>query len=266
MADNAEIDMVYVVTPNGLHPEHVIKAAEAGKHVLCEKPMANSVREAEQMIQACRSAKRLLAIAYRCQFEPHHQECMRLAREKVFGELKMIEAGFGFQIGDPNQWRLKKALAGGGALMDVGVYALQACRYLAREEPTEVSALETKTDREKFKEVDETITWQMSFPSGVLAYCSTTYRFNGINRFTAYAEKGWFGLDPAYSYSGIQGKTSKEPISFPQIDHFAAEMDDFAACIAANKPSRVSGEEGLKDLKVVEAIYRSIASGKKEKV
>lgn len=260
--DNPDIDVVYVVTPNGLHKEHTLKAAKAGKHVLCEKPMANSAKDCEVMIEACQKAGVKLAVGYRCQFEPHSLECIRIAREKEFGDIKIIEAGFGFKIGDPKQWRLRADLAGGGALMDVGIYALQACRYLTGEEPVQVSAMETRTDPVKFAEVDESITWQMTFPSGGIAYCSTSYNVNGINRYTAYADKGWFGLDPAYSYGGIKGKTSKGPIDFPQIDQFAAEMDDFALCILENRQSKVSGEEGLRDLKVIEGIYKSIKSAK----
>jgi predicted dehydrogenase len=267
MADNPAIDVVYVVTPNALHAEHTIKAAKAGKHVLSEKPMETSVAKCQSMIDACHGANRKLAIGYRCRFEPHHQECIRIAREKDFGSLKIIEAGFGFRIGDPNQWRLKHALAGGGALMDVGVYALQASRYISGEEPVEVSAIETKTDPVKFKEVDESIVWQLKFPSGAIAYCSTSYNVNGINRFTAYADTGWFGLDPAYSYSGIKGRRSdNKPLTFDQVDHFAAEMDDFAACILDNKPSRVSGEEGLRDVRILMAIYDSIKTGKAVKL
>ena len=177
---------------------------------------------------------------------------------------KLIEAGFGFRIGDPNQWRLKHALAGGGALMDVGIYALQATRYISGEEPILLSAMETRTDPVKFKEVDETIVWQLKFPSGVIAYCSTTYLVNGINRFTAYCEKGWFGLDPAYSYSGIKGRRGDgKEISFEQIDPFAAEMDNFAQCILNNTPSKVSGEEGLRDIRILTAIYESIRQGGK---
>jgi predicted dehydrogenase len=267
MNDNPDIDVVYVVTPNALHGAHTLKAAEAGKHVLCEKPMEVSARKCGEMIEACKKAKVQLAIGYRCQFEPHNLECMRLAREKPFGGLKIIEAGFGFRIGDPKQWRLQRDLAGGGALMDVGIYALQATRYLTGEEPAVLSALETKTDPVKFKEVDETITWQMKFPSGVIAYCSTSYNVNGINRYTAYADNGWFGLDPAYSYSGIRGRRSdNQPLSFDQIDHFAAEMDDFAQCVLNNKPTRVPGEEGLRDLKILTAIYESIRKGREVKL
>ena len=223
--------------------------------------MANSAADCEAMIAACKKANRKLAIGYRCHFEPHHQEIMRLAREKTFGEMKMIEAGFGFRLGNPNQWRLKADLAGGGALMDVGIYALQACRYLTGEEPSLISAIETKTDFEKFKEVDETIVWTMTFPSGVIANCSTTYNFNGVKHCKASCSDGWFELDPAYGYDGITGMTSKGELKLESGDQFAAEMDDFAKCITENKESRVSGEEGLKDLIAVEAIYKSIRTG-----
>jgi predicted dehydrogenase len=267
LADNPDIDVVYVVTPNALHAEHTVKAARAGKHVLCEKPMEVSVKKCQEMIDACKKANVKLAVGYRCQFEPHHLECIRLARSKEFGDVKIIEAGFGFRIGDPTQWRLKHALAGGGALMDVGIYALQTTRYITGEEPIVVSAFETKTDPVKFKEVDESIVWQLKFPSGAIAYCSTTYLVNGINRFTAYCEKGWFGMEPAYSYRGNMGRRSdKKDLKFEQIDHFAAEMDDFAQCILNDKPSKVAGEEGLRDVKILMAIYESIKKGRPVKL
>lgn len=263
MADNPDIDVVYVVTPNGLHAEHTIKAAKAGKHVLCEKPMEVSVEKCQQMIDACKAANRLLAIGYRCHFDPANQECIRLARQEVFGKTKVIQAGFGFHIGDPNQWRLKRELAGGGALMDVGIYALQATRYLSGEEPISVSAIETKTDPVKFKEVDESITWQLKFPSGIIANCVTTYAISGIDFHSVYAEKGNFGLNPAYNYDGNRGgRSDGQGIHFPPVDQFAAEMDDFAQCIMQNKTSTVSGEEGLRDIRIITAIYESISSGK----
>ena len=262
LRDDPDIDAVYVVTPNGLHAEHTIRAARAGKHVLCEKPMANSAAECRAMIEACDDAGVRLAVGYRCRFEPHHLECMRLAREREFGAIRHIEAGFGFRIGDPRQWRLRADLAGGGALMDVGIYALQTCRVLTGEEPEIISAIETKTDLEKFVDVDETVVWEMRFPSGVTASCTTSYNFNGLNRFRALAERGWFGLDPAYSYTGLAGATSRGPLSLPAVDQFAAEIDDFALCILEGRESIVSGEEGLRDLLAIEAIYESIRSGR----
>jgi predicted dehydrogenase len=268
IVNDPEIDVVYIVLPNGMHHEFTIRAAKAGKHVFCEKPMANSTKECTEMIKACEAAKRQLGIGYRCQFVPHHLEAMRIAREQVFGPLQHLDAGFGFAIGDPKQWRLRKNLAGGGALMDVGIYALQACRYLSGEEPVEVTAFETKTDLVKFAEVDETIQWMMKFPSGLTANCVTTYRYNGCEHVTAYGSKGSFGMKPCYSYKNLAGWTSNPNIPFnaPQTDHFLTEMDAFSLAIIENRPFEPSGAEGLRDLKVVEAIYRSIASGKKETV
>jgi predicted dehydrogenase len=265
IASDDSIDIVYVVLPNSMHAEFTIRAAKAGKHVLCEKPMANTAEECREMIAACKKADRKLAIGYRCQYEPHHLYCMNLAKTKELGAIKHIEAGFGFKIGDPTQWRLKKKLAGGGALMDVGIYALQACRYLTGEEPVSVIAQETKTDAVKFAEVDESIAWMMKFPSGVVAHCTTTYSLNGINRFHATTENGYIRMDPAYSYNDNRLETargtSRGETKLAQVDQFATEMDEFAKCILENKPSKVSGEEGLKDMLVVEAIYDSIKTG-----
>lgn len=267
MRDNRDIDVVYVVTPNALHAEHTIKAARAGKHVLCEKPMEVSTEKCQAMIAECKQAGKQLAIAYRCQFEPHHLECVRLAREKTFGDVRIVEAGFGFPIGDPKQWRLNHALAGGGALMDVGIYALQAARMLIGEEPILVSAQETKTDPVKFKDVDESMTWELKFPGGAIAYSSTTYKVGGINRFTAYADRGWFGMDPAYGYNNNRGRRSDgKELKFDSIDQFAAEMDDFAQCILNNKPTKVPGEEGLRDVKIITAIYEAARTGKSVKL
>lgn len=261
IADNDDIDIVYVVLPNSMHAEYTIRAAKAGKHVFCEKPMANSSEDCRKMINACRDAGKKLGIGYRCQFEPHHLECMKLAAEKTFGELKHITAGFGFKIGNPKQWRLNKELAGGGPLMDVGVYALQACRYLAGGEPESISAMELKTDPVKFAQVEETLNWSMQI-GNVSCSCQTSYAYNGINAFHAYGTKGHFGLSPAYSYKGIKGTSSKGPIAFPQADHFQLELDDFAQCVKNDTSTKVPGEEGLRDLLVVEAIYKSAATGK----
>ena len=263
MADNPDIDVVYVVTPNALHAEHTIKAAKAGKHVLCEKPMEVSSDKCQQIIDACKQAGRQLAIGYRLHFEPNNLECIRLARAKVFGGLKFISADFGFRIGDPNQWRLKQALAGGGPLMDVGIYALQATRYITGEEPVSVTAVQTVTDPVKFKEVEETIAWQLKFPSGIVTSSTSTYNFNGLARYRAFAENGWFGLEPAYGYNGIQGRRSDgEAINRESGDQFAAQMDDFAQCILNNQPTRVPGEEGLRDVKIMMAIYEAARTGK----
>jgi predicted dehydrogenase len=270
MADNPDIDIVYVVTPNALHAEHTIKAANAGKHVLCEKPMEVSAEKCQQMIDACKKAGRQLAIGYRSRFDPHNIECIRLAREKVFGELRIIEACFDIHLDQPpSAWRFHKDLSGGGCLMDVGIYALQATRYITGEEPVLVSGVETKTDPVKFKEVDESIVWQAKFPSGVVASCSASYNSGLFGRYTAKADKGWFELYPAFSYSGNRGRRSDgQEIRYPETDalgqyyQFAAEMDDFAQCIMNHQPTRVSGEEGLRDVKIMMAIYESVRTGR----
>ena len=260
IADDDAIDIVYVVLPNAMHAEYTIRAAEAGKHVICEKPMAVSVAEAQAMIDACEAAQRKLSIGYRLHFEPHNMEAMRLGQEKVFGDIKLMNTSFGFRIGDPNQWRLNHALAGGGALMDVGIYAIQAARYVTGEEPVLVTAQEYKTDPVKFAEVDEPLTFQLTFPSGAVASSSTTYNARTERLFAA-AERGWFELRPAYSYGGIQGRTSEGPMDFPQINQQAAQMDAFADCVINDRTSRVDGYEGLRDMQVIEAIYQSIATG-----
>lgn len=263
LADNPDIDVVYIVTPNALHARDAVKAAKAGKHVLTEKPMEVSSEKCQEMIDACKQAGRQLAVGYRLHFEPNNLECIRLGREKVFGDIRVINAGFGFRIGDPTQWRLRHALSGGGPLMDVGIYALQATRYLTGEEPVEVSAMTAPTtDPVKFKDVEESIVWQCKFPSGVIAHCSASYRVNGIQDFRVYADNGWYGLDPAWSYDSVRGSRSDgQEIALPQIDQFAAEMDDFAQCILNNQPTRVPGEEGQRDVRIMMAIYEAARSG-----
>jgi predicted dehydrogenase len=257
-----------------MHAEYTIRAAQAGKHVLCEKPMAVSTKEGESMIAACRAAQRQLMIAYRLHYEPFNQEMMRLSREKAFGTVKVIEAAAGFRIGDPTQWRLKKALSGGGSLLDIGIYGLQAARYIAAEEPISVTATWAKTDLEKFKDVEEeSVQFTLKFPSGCIANVSSTYGARLASRWNASAEDGWYELAPALSYTGLKGRTFRagdsagpKEMTFEPVDHFAAEMDDFAECIRHDRPSRTPGEEGLRDMRIMAAIYESARSGKTVKL
>jgi predicted dehydrogenase len=267
MADNPDIDVVYVVTPNALHAEHTIKGLRAGKHVFCEKPMDVTVEKCQQMIDEAKKAGRRLAVAYRCQYDPNHLECRRLATEKVFGELKTIEGGFSRSI-TANEWRMKAALAGGGPLMDVGIYVLQTCRFTSAREPIEVTAkFGPVPDPEKFKEVEASVEWEMTFPGGLQTKCRTNYIRSDANEFLVTAEKGTFGLRPAYNYNSARGTRSDgQPINFPSGNQFVAEMDDFAQCIMNNKPSKVSGEEGLRDVKIMLAIYEAARTGKTVKL
>lgn len=263
IAKNKDIDIIYIVLPNSMHAEFAIRAAQAGKHVICEKPMAISVAECEQMIAACKKANKQLAIGYRLHFDPYNLEMVRLSREKVFGKVRLVESSDGFTAGDPNQWRLKKALSGGGPLMDVGIYALQGARYVIGEEPISVTAQTfAKTNPDKFKDVEESLAWQMEFPGGAVSSSFTTYAAN-VARLFASAEKGWFELDPAYGYNGLQGRTSKGPISFPAMNQQAAQLDGIAKSILTNTPNIVPGEEGLRDMKIITAIYEAAATGKK---
>ncbi len=262
ISENPDIDAVYIVLPNGMHSEYSIRGAKAGKHVFCEKPMANTVAEAEAMIAACKEAGKQLAIGYRLHFEPHNMEVMRLGQKEVYGKVKLIEAGFGFKIGDPTQWRLNKELAGGGAMMDVGIYVIQAARYVTGEEPIAITAQEIKTDPVKFKEVDETISWQMEFPSGVIASCITSYA-TGTNHLRVACENGWFELGPAYNYGPIKGKTKDGEMDLPHTNHQALHMDAVSQQILEGKPNTVPGEEGMKDMKVIEAIYKAIEKGER---
>ncbi len=262
MASNKDIDIVYVVTPNALHLDHATKAAQAGKHVFCEKPLEISVERCQQMIDVVKKAGKMLGVGYRCQFEPNNLECVRIVREKELGNLKIIDAGFSFEIGDPKQWRLRRDLAGGGALMDLGVYCVQATRYLTGEEPIWISAAEAKTDPVKFGEVDETILWQSKFPSGVIANCTTSYGAHGFSGFRAGTDKGWFGLEPGFYYNGNRGRRSDDKeINIPVDDQFVLELDHFAECVRTGTPSKVPGEMGLQDVKIMMAIYESIRKG-----
>jgi predicted dehydrogenase len=264
--DNPAIDIVYVVLPVSMHKEFTIRAAKAGKHVICEKPMALNAGECMDMIAACKQANRMLSIGYRLHFEPHHIEVMRLGQKEIYGKLKSLEAANGFTWGNKPTWRLKKALSGGGALMDMGIYAIQASRYTTGLEPLFVTAREDKKSNPLlFAEVDDTIHWELEFPGGLVTTGKSSYS-NNWSSLNVEAEKGKFELSPAYGYGGIAGKNAEGIMNIPNINQQAAQMDDFARCILEKKVSRVPGEEGLKDMKIIDAIYKSIASGKKEAI
>ena len=264
IAENKSIDIVYVVLPNSMHHEFVIRAARAGKHVFCEKPMGLSVKECKEMIDECRKAGVRLFVGYRLHNEPYHKAAMKFRNNGDSGIL-YVQSEFGFKIGDPDQWRLKKSLAGGGALMDLGIYAIQAARYAIGNEPLSVTAQEYKTDDKKFSEVDETLTWQMEFPGGHVSNSYTSYT-TPANHFYISTEKRWFNLFPAYNYRGIRGSTNDGELVLPEINQQAVQMDTFSKCILDGTFSDESGEEGLKDLKVIEAIYKAIQSRMKVQV
>lgn len=261
IADNPAIDIVYVVLPNSMHAEYTIRAAQAGKHVICEKPMAMNAEECEAMIAACNEAGVQLSIGYRMHFEPTTQEIIRLGQNQVYGETQVIMAGAGYREGNPNTWKIKKAM-GGGAMMDMGVYSLQAARYVTGEEPTSVTAQAFIHRPELISEVEETMMFQLEFPSGAVANLHTSFSVN-INYLHVSAAQGWFKLDPFSAYRGIQGATKDGSLNYPVINQQAAQMDGVADSILNNKPMLVPGEEGLLDMRVVDAIYQAAETGRK---
>ncbi len=265
--NNPDIDAVYVITPNALHHDQVIRVARAGKHVICEKPMAINAKEGEEMIEACKKAGVKLLVGYRMHFEPKTLEIVRMRKDGDLGKIMFFQGLCGFKIGDPNQWRLNKQLAGGGAMMDIGIYAINGARYMVGEEPVWVTAEETKTDQVKFKEgVDETIQFQFGFPSGAVASCLSTYNMNYLDRFFLNGQSGFAELQPATGYGPIQGRTNKGELNQPHITHQTVQMEEMSDIILQGKQPiiPVNGEEALKDLKIIDAIYLAVKSGKKE--
>lgn len=269
--DNPEVDVIYIVLPNGMHAEYTVRGLQAGKHVLCEKPMANNTAECQQMIDAGRKASRKLMVAYRCQYEPYNREAIRIARSQELGPTQMILADAGFSIGDPNQWRLNKQLAGGGSMMDIGIYALNASRYLTGEEPTELNAMIRSAPGDpRFKEVEEHVTFQLRFPSGILANCSSSYGYSHQSHYRVMGTEARLEMDPATWYSGLRMWIERgNTIDFrdlPSVDHFATEMDHMSDCVMQNKVPLTPGEEGLRDLTIIHAIYEAAQTGKTVKL
>jgi predicted dehydrogenase len=262
--DNPDIDIIYVVLPNSMHAEYVVRAAKAGKHVICEKPMAITAEECDLMIDACKQAGKLLSIGYRLHFDPYNKEMMRLGQQKVFGPLKKVRAEDAQK--EVKGWRLVKEMAGGGPLMDLGIYCVQGIRYTTGLEPIAVTAKEgPKTDPQKFKTIEETVNFQLEMPGGITADAMCSYS-QEASLLRAEAEKGWFQLSPAFGYKNLKGESSAGKIDLPQAPQQALQMDDFAVAIKEKRPTPVPGEMGRQDVKILQAIYRAMASGKRELV
>jgi predicted dehydrogenase len=264
--DNPDIDAVYVITPNALHKDQVIRVAKAGKHAICEKPMAVNSADGQAMVDACKAAGVQLLIGYRMHFEPNTLEVIRMRKAGEFGEIRFFQGLSGFVIGDPNQWRLDPALSGGGAMMDIGIYSINGARYMIGEEPIWVTAQETKSNPEKFKEgIDETITFQLGFASGATASCLSTYYMNNLDKFYLNGSKGWAEMKPSTGYGPIKGETHKGALTEPIVTHQTVQMDEMAAIIFDGKKPEVpvDGEEGMKDMKIIDAIFKAVKTGEK---
>jgi glucose-fructose oxidoreductase len=265
IANNPDIDVVYVVLPPSMHAEYSIRASKAGKHVWCEKPMAMTEAECKSMIDAAKNNKLTLAIGYRLHHEPNTQEIIRIRKDNAYGKVVSTAAAAGYRDDRTNHWKQIKKL-GGGAMYDMGVYSLNAARYATGLEPIAVFAKASTTRPEIYKEVEETMNYDLEFPEGVTAKCETTFG-RGINTLETKFVNGWYKLEPFQGYSGQRGITSDGKILNAVIPHQQAkQMDDDALAIMNKKPMLVPGEEGLKDIRVVEAIYKSVALGKQVKI
>jgi len=261
--DNKEIDAVYIALPNSMHAEYAIRSAKAGKHVLCEKPMCTSIEDARSMIETCKAASRKLMIAYRCQYDPEHIKAIEMIRSGQIGQVQAIESAFGFNIGP--DWRLDRKLAGGGPLMDVGIYCLNACRYLTGEEPHEIKANSSVIDKDgRFSTVEENVSWTMKFPSGIVAACNTTYGGNMVGYFRVHGAKGVIDMQNAFNYDGMHltaqiGRDQKidevSPVRDPM--EFTHQADHFADCVWNDKTPKTPGEEGLRDMELMSQIYQA---------
>ena len=267
-----EVDAIYIVLPNSMHKEFAVRGAAMGKHILCEKPMATSAADCEAMIAACKRANVKLMIAYRQQYEPMNRTLGEAIKSGKLGKLRSMVATNSQAEGDPTQWRLNRALAGGGCLPDVGIYCLNAARFLSEEEPEEVfgATLQPKDDP-RFREVESHCSFVLKFPSGFIATCTTAYDVHRSTFLRMEGSEAWGEMSPAFGYHGSKLKFARldamnkdetvEP-SIPDKDQFALEMDHFAECVRTGKTPRTPGEEGLQDQRVIEAIYKSAATGK----
>ncbi|HET6557053.1 MAG TPA: Gfo/Idh/MocA family oxidoreductase [Prolixibacteraceae bacterium] len=261
IASNAAIDVVYIVLPNNMHKEFTIRAAKAGKHVICEKPMALNAAECREMIDACQKAGVSLSIGYRLQYEPYTQRIQQMAKEKPYGEITLVHASAGFRMNRPTEhWKVKSSY-GGGALMDMGPYPLQAARYSTGLEPVAVSAQMFNSDPKVFQGVDETTSFQLEFPNNIVASCVTSFAAN-INFLNINAQKGEYGLKPFSGYSGIHGYLPNgQSFDFNEKHQQAQQMDQMCLAIMEKRPSLTPGEEGLRDMIIIDAIRESVKKG-----
>jgi predicted dehydrogenase len=275
LAQNPEIQVVYIVLPNSMHAEYTVRAAKIGKHVLCEKPMATSTTDCEKMIAACRSANVKLMVAYRQQYEPMNREIVKMARSGKLGQVRSYLATLTQNQDDPSQWRLQKSLAGGGCLPDVGLYCLNASRFWSGEEPVEVFGQTFRPANDpRFTEVEASCEFTLRFPSGLIASCNSGYAAHRSSFARLEGSEGWAQLSPSFGSSGLrlqynklfEGKSTDFRPGVNEKDQFALEMDHMAYCVMSNQQPHTPGEEGLQDMKIVEAVYESVRTERSVKL
>ena len=263
---SGEIDAVYIALPNDLHKEYTIRAGRAGLHVLCEKPMAVTASECEEMIRATRDANVKLMIAYRLHFERANLEVAKLARTGKLGDLRFFSSDFAMQVSDDNI-RLAPRDKGGGPLYDIGIYCINAARYCFAEDPVEVWATATRSNDRRFREVDETVAATLRFKDERLATFTCSFGAADRSVYSITGTKGSVTLDPAYEYAAglayrmtVGGRERKK--KFAKSDQFAPELLYFSDCILEDREPEPSGEEGLADVQIIEAMLQSIATGR----
>jgi len=268
VANNPDIDVIYVVLPPSMHEEYVVRAARAGKDVWCEKPMAVTAQQCQNMIDACRTNKKSLAIGYRLHHEPNTQQYRKIVNQKLLGPVKHVSCAAGYMENRTDHWKQKKEM-GGGVIYDMGVYAIQGSRLGTGMEPLSIVSAKTSTTRpEVYKNgLDETTVATLEFPGGVLADIKTSYGEN-INFMNITCQKGEIKLSPYSAYDGAKGSSPLGKIN-TEYDvpwQQAKQMDDDAMSILKRQPMLVPGEEGLRDIRIVEAIYKAASSGQRVKV
>ena len=264
IADNPDIDVVYVVTPTGLHADFSVRAAEAGKHVISEKPMAGTVEECTRMIEAANRNDRLLQIGYRLHWEPHHLRLMEAMRVKEFGPWKSIDTGDASRMTnftDHNAWRVDRELGIAGALYDLGVYAVQAAMYSAQEHPISVTARSWTEREEPFSEVPEHWEWELTYPGGRTAKGMASYGKNA-NFVRVETEEGPIEIQPAYGYSGQEGSTPEGPMRFDRVHQQKLQIEGQVDAILRKERNRVPGEMGRRDIRILQGIMEAARTGK----
>jgi len=260
-----QVDAVYIALPNSMHAEYTIRAARAGIHVLCEKPMAVTARECEQMIEACADGGVKLMIAYRLHFEETNLRVVDLVRRGRIGTPKYFNSSFSMTV-RAGDIRTKRRY-GGGTLYDIGVYCVNAARYLFRAEPKEVVAVSVNSGGAKFSEIDESTAAILRFDGERVASFVTSFNAGDVAAYRIVGTKGQIHVNPAYEYAGglgytltVNGTTQRKQIG--KRDQFAPELLHFSDCIRGDRTPEPSGEEGLQDVRIIEALYESAETGK----
>jgi len=262
VANNDDIDILYIVTPPAIHARDAIRAAEAGKHVWCEKPMAMNEEECRAIISATDKNGVQLTIGYRMQHEPNTQTIIKYGREETYGEITAVQTGAGYNGAhpDPDNWR-RIGRMGGGALYDMGVYPINAARYSTGMEPVAVSGRQWSERTEMYSDVDEFTEFELEFPGGVMVKGETSFG-KSVNYLNVECARGWYRLQPMQSYSGVQGETSDGTRLPPDPNHQQArQMDNDALAIKENRQPIVPGNDGLADIRIVNAIMKSSKNG-----